>query len=245
MFEPQWGLSFAARNNYEIIPAFSDALKDEVYRIRHQVYCEELAYEPQRADRREYDEYDAQSLHLLIRDVHNGEFTGCTRLVRVRAEDPYYPLPFEKMCASTLDRSIVDPAKLPRDTIGEISRLALLSQFRRRKGEEKCEGAFSQDIRPLTNLHFPRVLTDLTLGIIALARASGIDTLFVLTEARLARHLRTLGFNFQAIGAPIEHRGQRLPSMMNDFHCNVRPLHQIPAMGWPHAGLGASAALRH
>src|SRR5262245_21277869 len=85
-----------ARKEFEIIPAFSDALRDEVYRVRHQVYCEELAFEPQRPDRREYDEYDPHSLHLLIRSVRYGEFIGCTRLVRARPEDPCFPLPFEK-----------------------------------------------------------------------------------------------------------------------------------------------------
>jgi hypothetical protein len=30
---------------FEIVPAFSNALKDEVYRVRHQVYCEDLQFE--------------------------------------------------------------------------------------------------------------------------------------------------------------------------------------------------------
>ena len=93
---------------FEIVPAYSDALKDAVYRIRHQVYCEELAFEPQRPDRREFDAYDAQSLHLLIRSIHTKEFIGCTRIVLTRPADPHYPLPFEKTCGTTLDRSGVD-----------------------------------------------------------------------------------------------------------------------------------------
>jgi N-acyl amino acid synthase of PEP-CTERM/exosortase system len=97
--------SLGAQIHSEIVPAFSDALKDEVYRIRHQVYCEELAFEPRRRNGRERDEYDAHSLHLLIRSVQVGEFMGCARLVRARQEDSHYPLPFESACAATLDRS--------------------------------------------------------------------------------------------------------------------------------------------
>jgi len=207
-----------APKDFEIIPAFSDALRDEVYRIRHQVYCEELAYEPQRPDRRERDEYDAHSVHLLIRSAQIGEFIGCTRLVRTRPDDPHCPLPFERTCAATLDRSIVDPAKLPRHSIGEVSRLAVLAGFRKRRSEEGRESGSSQNFGALTYRQFPHLFAELYLGIIELARMNGIDILFVLSEERLARHLRIIGFKVQTIGAPIEHRGQRLPSMISDFH---------------------------
>jgi N-acyl amino acid synthase of PEP-CTERM/exosortase system len=220
---------------YEIVPAFSDVLKDEAYRIRHQVYCEELAFEPQRPDRREHDEYDPHSLHLLIRSVQSGEFIACTRIVRTRREDPHYPLPFEKACAATLDRSIVDPANLPRDSIGEVSRLAVLARFRKRQGEEKREGGFLRKFGSQMHPQFPYILAELYLGTIELARVNGIDTLFVLTDARLARHLRMLGVKIQTIGAPIEHRGRRFPSMMSasgiidNLDLMVRPLYRAVA----------------
>lgn len=217
MFFPAvFNLGKAFQQYFEIVPALSDALRDHVYHIRHQVYCEELAFEPQRPDRREHDEYDAHSLHLLIRSVQTGEFIGCTRIVRPRPEDPYHPLPFERTCAATLDRSIVDPAKLPRDTIAEISRLAVIAQFRKRKDDAKSplsisDKAFGTPEQP----RFPYIPVGLYLGTIELARLNGIDTLFVLTEPRLANHFRKFGVNIQTIGGAVEHRGQRIPSMMD------------------------------
>ena len=74
-----FNLGSAYKNYFELVPAVSEILRDEVYRIRHQVYCEELAFEPQRPDRREKDVYDAHSLHLLIRTVQTGNFAGCVR----------------------------------------------------------------------------------------------------------------------------------------------------------------------
>ncbi len=103
--------------------------------VRHQVYCEDLEFESVRPDRREIDEHDPYSLHLLMRSVKTNEFVGCTRIVRPRPENPDYPLPFETTCAATLDRSIIDPAQLPRQRIAEVSRLAVISRYRRRKGE--------------------------------------------------------------------------------------------------------------
>jgi len=217
MFFPDvFNLGKAFKEYFEIVPALSDALRDGVYRIRHQVYCEELAYEAQRPDRRERDQYDAHSLHLLIRSVRSGEFIGCTRIIRPRSQELHQPLPFEKICAATLDRSVVDPAKLPRDTIAEVSRLAVVSQFRKRKADAKSPLSISdKDFGTPTQPRFPYIPIGLYLGTIELARLNGVDTLFVLTEERLANHFRRLGVNVQTIGTAVEHRGPRVPSMMS------------------------------
>lgn len=217
---------------FEIVPAFSDTLKDEVYRVRHQVYCEDLEYEPTRSDKRETDEHDPYSLHLLMRSVKTNEFVGCTRIVRYRPEDPHYPLPFETTCATTLDRSIVDPARLSRHSIAEVSRLAVIASYRRRKGERNSTiGISSEDFGTSNQPRFPFIPIGLYLGTTELARLHGIDTVFVLTEERLASHFGKLGFNLQYIGSPIEHHGTRVPSMMSvsatisNMRINLLPLY--------------------
>lgn len=221
---------------FEVVPALTPELRDEVFRIRHSVYCEELKFEPERPDRRETDEYDTHSIHCLIRSVQSGEFVGCTRLVRARPGDPLHPLPFEKTCAKTLDRSIVDPQRLPRDSIAEVSRLAVISKFRRRKGEERnvegiSDGSFGDQKRP----RFPYIPVGLYLGTVELALKHGINTLFVLTEPRLAQHFSKLGVNITQIGGPIEHRGERVPSMIDcssivgGLNFLTRPLYNVIA----------------
>jgi len=201
---------------FEIVPALSDALKDEVFRIRHQVYCEDLAFEPRRLDKRESDEFDVQSLHLLIRSVRTHQFIGCTRIIRVRPDDPQQLLPFERSCAETIDRSIVDPARLTRSSIAEVSRLAVISPYRRRKGESKTALSMSDsDFVMIVHPRFPFIPVALYLGTVELARLHGIETLFVLTEPRLASHFKRLGVEIQTIGATVEHRGRRIPSMMS------------------------------
>src|SRR5687768_10718955 len=146
MFIPEiFNLGNAFKQYFEIIPAYSSALKDEVYRIRHQVYCEDMEFESPQPDRREIDAHDPFSLHLLMRSVKTNEFVGCTRIVRPRPENLHYPLPFETTCAATLDRSIIDPAVLPRHRIAEVSRLAVISRYRRRKGEANSAIGFSHE----------------------------------------------------------------------------------------------------
>lgn len=68
--------------------------------------------------------------------------------------------------------------------------------------------------------------TSLLLGAVALADCSGIDTVFVLTEPRLAAHFGKLGVEVIQIGQPIEHRGRRIPSVMHveEIIRNMRPI---------------------
>lgn len=203
------------RRCFEVVPALSHALRDHAYRIRHRVYCEELGYEPPRSDRREWDAYDAQSLHLLIRSVQTGEFIGCTRIIRTSPQDPCYPLPFERVCATALDRSIVEPSRLARGTFAEVSRLAVIASFRKRKGEDRTPLPTSDaDFGTPAQPRFPYIPLALYLATVELARLNGIETLFVLTEERLANHFARLGVKILAVGAAVEHRGRRIPSMM-------------------------------
>ena len=58
-------------------------------------------------------------------------------------------------------------------------------------------------------------MVSLYLGIAAIAGLHGIESLFMLTEPRLAGHFAKLGVTVRQIGSPIEHRGLRIPSMMS------------------------------
>ena len=216
LFE-RFNLGHGFRKYFQIDPALDDALRDDVYRIRHEVYCEDLGFEPVRPDRLESDEYDAHSAHCLLRTSSEPmQLVGCTRLVLTKPGDRSCPLPFENTCAATLDRSIVDPARLPRETIAEVSRLAVRAAYRRRRGESRTSPLIrDEDFGTNNQPRFPYIPISLYLGALALAERHGIETVFMLTEPRLAVHLARLGVDVRQIGDAVEHRGSRIPSMMN------------------------------
>jgi N-acyl amino acid synthase of PEP-CTERM/exosortase system len=227
-------LAHGFKRYFDIAPAVTDALQDEAYAIRHRVYCEELGFEPVRADRRERDPYDARAVHVLVKSVKHDRFVACARLVRVDAADAESVLPLEKTCAQTIDRNIVDPTRLPRERIAEISRLAIVSEFRRRNGEKHTAIAVQEtDFGTVDVPRFPYIQVGLYLGAIALAKRLGLDMLFVLTEPRLSSHFSKLGVRIRQIGAPVEHRGARIPSVMTveSIEANlpraVRPLYDL------------------
>lgn len=215
---------------FEIVPAYTDELRTEAFRIRHKVYCEDLKFEAKRSSKLETDCYDAHSLHLLMRFVRTNEFIGCTRIILPKLGAPNNLLPLEEMCAATLDRSIID--SLPRNCLGEVSRLAVDSRFRRRSGDIKGPVTISEeDYGTINQPRFPYIPIGLYYGTIELARLHGISYLFILTEKRLANHFEKLGANPKTVGDPIDHHGERIPSMLNvnevidNMRSIIRPLY--------------------
>ena len=217
MLFKRFNLGEGFRSYLGIHPALGEHSRDDVFAIRHEVYCEELGFEPVRPERRETDEYDTHSLHCLMKTSgENARLVGCNRIVLARPGDPHYPLPFERTCEATLDRSIIDPAKLPRDSIAEVSRLAVRAAFRRRAGDSKTAVSINrEDFGTKDQPRFPYIPVGLYLGAVHMAERSGIETMFVLTEPRLAAHFGKLGVKIRQIGGPVEHRGLRIPSMLD------------------------------
>jgi len=221
---------------FRALPALDDEMRRAAFRIRHAVYCQELGYEPLRDDGLESDAFDAQSVHCLLQSVATGEYVGCVRLVLTDPADRQAKLPLELLCADSIDRTVVDPTRLDRAAIAEVSRLAVIARYRRRRGEQQVplgidESDFGTPDRP----RFPYIAAGLYLAMLAQARRHGVDTLFMLTERRLAKHLGRLGVALTTIGSLIQHRGVRHPSMMrvqdviDGFSFFVRPLYAVIA----------------
>lgn len=223
------------RQLFELVPALDDASIDQVFRIRHDVYCRDLGWEPVRDDGRESDEFDRHSFHCLLRRRGTGEPVGCTRLILARPEDPNYPLPFERSCRDALDRSVADPARMPRHTLGEVSRLAVVSTYRQRKGERSTPVSVDDDDFGARGLavRFPFIPVSLYLGAAAIAQRVGVEHVFVLTEPRLAGHFVRIGFDIRTVGGPVDHHGTRVPSLLSSgkvvagLRPLIRPLYEV------------------
>jgi N-acyl amino acid synthase of PEP-CTERM/exosortase system len=217
---------------FEIQPALDAELRDAAFRLRHSVYCEDLGYEPLRADGLETDEHDEHAIHLLVRHRPTLRYAGCVRLVRMPPGDVNARLPFERLCHGLAPGAVPDSAER-RVRIAEVSRLAIERGFRRRRGEAQHPAPISEgDFSGAPAFRFPHILVSLYLGVIAAAALHDIQRLFVLTEPRLGDHLHRLGLRVVRIGNPVEHRGLRVPSMIDvqpvadNLQPMVRPLYE-------------------
>lgn len=185
---------------------------DVALRLRYAVYCEELGYEDKHAfpDGRERDECDARAAHCYLLHKQTGRAAGCFRLIL--SPDGNERFPFERVCRDQFHPGPLSPQTLTRDRFGEISRLAVHSDFRRRAGEQQSPIGIASDAdgNP-DSRHYPMVAMGLFLGASALALNLGLERVYVMMEPRLARLLRSCGIVFTQVGDVIEYHGRRGP----------------------------------
>ena len=207
--------------------AISDELKAEVFKIRHQVYCEELAFEPEKEERQEYDEFDPQSLFALIKHKPTGIYTSCVRIVKSKNTEEL--LPIEKYCINAIEDQQLHPKNFKREEIGEISRLAVKADFRRRRTDQfkgSAIGAISETTYSETELRcFPFIAIGLYMAAATLAIDTGTKHVYVMMEPRLARSMKFVGINFHQLGKAIDYHGLRAPYYINPqiFMENLTP----------------------
>ena len=199
------------------VVANTEKLKNDVFTIRHEVYCEELKFEPLKENRREFDEFDRFSLHCLIQHHKSKHFAGTVRMVRPIQPDEQ--LPIEKYCLESITREDLDPRRFDRKDICEISRLAVPKEFRRRV-MDKFSGAGVAVINEHTYSEkevrcFPFIAVGLYLAAAALAIEKDIKHAYVMMEPRLARSMKFIGIKFEQIGPVVEYHGKRAPYYIN------------------------------
>lgn len=202
---------------FEIVPVHDDAARAEVFRLRFAVYCEELRYEDPAAfpDGLESDPYDARAVFALLRQRGSGRPVACVRLI-LAAPDAAQPFPFEAVCQGRLDPAQIDLARLDRRRSGEISRLAVHQDFRRRRGEWQTPEA-TGEVEDLAidpaggQRRYPLLPMSLFLAAAALAMNRGLAQVLVMMEPRLARLLGACGIRFMPVGEVIDYHGRRGP----------------------------------
>lgn len=189
------------------------------FQIRHNVYCEELKFEPEYPDKQEKDDFDCQSLHCLIQHKATERYAGTVRIVCSQADDELLPL--EKYCLDSIDHATLNPKLFPRNEICEISRLAVPEEFRRRKTDKfagAATGAINVDSYSEEELRcFPFIAVGLYLSAASVVVDKGIKHVFVMMEPRLARSMRFVGIEFQQIGPVVEYHGKRAPYYIDPF----------------------------
>lgn len=207
--------------------ASSVELRDEVFRIRHNVYCEELAFEKVKAEGKEQDEFDAQSIFSMIKHKPSNTYTSCVRVVKSANETEL--LPIEKYCLDAIQNQELHPSNFPRQEIAEISRLAVKADFRRRKTDKfrgSAVGAINEPTYSETELRcFPFIAIGLYMAAATMSMETGVKHVYVMMEPRLARSMKFVGINFVQLGEAIDYHGIRAPYYINAsiFMDNLSP----------------------
>jgi len=231
--------------HFKLIVANTAELREEVHRIRYKVYCQELGYEREEDCKNdmEQDIYDRRSIHCLLMHLSSSLYAGCVRLVLPAPLQAEANLPFERVFEHSSQSNSIELRNLPRHSFGEVSRLAITPEFRKRNGEEvqAIQGLSSKQRESLENerQYFPLISLGLCLAATSIVMEVDLDGAFTIMQPRLARHLRRFGINFCQVGELVEFHGQRglfqlslkeaLTSMRPDvyelyqrLHCKIR-----------------------
>jgi len=199
---------------FEIIPATTDELKKEVFKLRYQVYCHETGFEEPEdfPDGVEVDEYDRHSVHYLIQHRQSKLYAATTRMILTDPQDPDMLFPIERYT----EISNLDIAKdVARLNIAEASRFCVSKEFKKRKNEAGTETGISDSFDADTTENENRVLPHLSIGLFACLIRISVDykihRWYAVMEPALVRFFTTLGIKFIAIGPLADYHGKRRP----------------------------------
>jgi N-acyl amino acid synthase of PEP-CTERM/exosortase system len=215
----QGQLSVGFHRYFEVLIADSPALREQAFRIRYQVYYEEGHFpdmDPKECpERMEHDAYDERSELIVLRHRPSGGFVGTTRLILPHPERPDLPFPIEAYVADRFDPRLIRPAELPRRHTAEISRLSILRQFSRRKGDHPPWGIgdASGGHPPADRRIFMDPVLGLFVGLVAVTVQRRISHWYAWMDPLLNRLLRRFGVELKPIGPVGEFHGRRQPHL--------------------------------
>ncbi|WP_110648214.1 PEP-CTERM/exosortase system-associated acyltransferase [Salinicola peritrichatus] len=225
-------------DRFQVILATTADEKDRVFSLRHQVYCEELGYEPLNLkDRIERDEFDTRSLHCLIEHRSTGLAAGCMRVVIPDASSAKFSqLPIEEHCRQF--DAVVEWGRrsIDRNSLCEISRIAIPRYFRTQMHKQResavtglGELVFTKQERRV----FPLIGVSLFLCATALTGIAQRHHVLAMMENRFYRLLARTGLKFEQVSRPMQFRGQRAAFYIdqrnaeNELRESVRQLYAV------------------
>lgn len=191
-----------------VVPADTQSLLDQAFRLRFQVYCVERGFEDPAdyPDGRERDGDDLRSLHSLLIDRATGVAVGTVRLILPHHGDE---LPVFRVIGAR-ERSAT---RLLPETTAEVSRFAVAKSFRRQIEHGWGSHASCTAMASRVRTDAIQLLTfGLIRAVVMMSAFGGITHIVGMMEPALLRLLARLEIAFHPLGGLVEHHGIRQPS---------------------------------
>ncbi|MEJ2200383.1 MAG: PEP-CTERM/exosortase system-associated acyltransferase [Desulfuromonadaceae bacterium] len=182
----------------------------ELFLLRYQVYCTECQFESpdDHPSGMESDEYDEHSVHFCAVIKETDEIIGTVRII-LPSERGF---PIEYHCDLNSDRPSVN-----RNCVGEISRLAISKDYRRRAVDQALYSEQEVDIKELRRIHEQRrqfesrIVAGLYQCVYHESLARGLTHWYAVMVKGLYCLLRRWGITWTPIGPAVEYHGLRSP----------------------------------
>jgi len=207
-------------DHFEVFLADTPESKEINYSIRYQVYCEEMGFENKNDFplEQEFDEYDNDSVHFIIKHKQSDQWIGAMRLVSKTNQ----LLPIEQHCVLN---EAIEKCDIGKSV--ELSRLCLVKEIRRRFNDIDPPHGITDDTNEIIEtdkiklLNNSRVNRSIIWGMVYAASKysyrNNISNWYFLTTKALEKVLRKGGLDMLTIGELCDHRGERHPFKMKAF----------------------------
>ncbi|GLI39267.1 PEP-CTERM/exosortase system-associated acyltransferase [Geobacter hydrogenophilus] len=185
---------------------------EEIFRIRFKVYCEEWGFEDPTAypDGMERNEFDEKSEHFVIQSTHDNSIIGTARVIF--PSELGYAVTKNCLIDPMLHGQLLSGWKEAR--IGEVSRLAISKEYRKRIEDNVLSG-LSSDL-PDVNSHEHEkrkcnYVHEFYKYLLFQSMELGLTHWYVAMKRGLYILLKRVGMVFHPIGPEIEYHGLRTP----------------------------------
>jgi N-acyl amino acid synthase of PEP-CTERM/exosortase system len=210
-------------------PADCDAELEEIFRLRFKVYCEEWGFEDPAnyPDGMEQNEYDKYAAHFAIRCTSDESIIGSARVI-FPSELGY---PITKFC--TIDPIMYELASggLKNMKIGEVSRLAISKDFRKRI-EDDYQIGYSSELPDAQHVDPEKrrynFVHEFYKYLLLQSISMGLNHWYIVMKRGLYVLLKRIGMVYHPIGPEIEYHGLRTPYLGNLQEIRERMLKKDP-----------------
>jgi N-acyl amino acid synthase of PEP-CTERM/exosortase system len=187
-----------------------DPLLAEVFKLRYKVYVEEWGFEKKEdhPGEIEMDEFDKHAVHFIVRKRGEAGIIGTIRMI-TNSEKGF---PINKHCTIEADLSSFD-----KNRFGEISRLAVSKDFRRRATDTVYFDGRVLEESAIDNMFSGsrKMSNDIVLGLYKCIYKESLERgnqcLLAVMARGLYLLLRRVGILFEPIGPAQYYHGLRVP----------------------------------
>jgi N-acyl amino acid synthase of PEP-CTERM/exosortase system len=211
----------AYHDTFELVRADNDALKEAVFRLRYDVFCEENKFEkpPVAGKELEFDAYDDRAVHYLLMHRLSGDAVGTLRVTLPSDEHPGESFLAQQHCTHPLLK--YDSRAL---SLCEVSRFCTAKRFRKRDRDGRLISAYyDQDVvealqdgqkKKIRRL-IPYAPAALWQGAFETALSARITDCVWLVDSCHLTSLERIGFPFSTLGPLVKYHGGAQPVVFN------------------------------
>ena len=187
---------------------------NEIFRLRYKVYCLECGYEDacDYINHLETDEYDRVATHFCACESKSEQIIGTARIILPS------PTGLPVFNYFSVDRELL--LSIEPDRVGEISRLAISKEYRRRMvdeaiydGDNVIDLINEREKRNWRRRYENELVTGLYHCIYRESLELGLTHLYAIMSDGLSALLTRWGFVWQPIGPKVDYHGPRRPYM--------------------------------